>query len=76
LSQGEKMLDLHFLLMALWDIVVSGLQIVWPLMIVAFGLAELVYFGDKDRVKTVVGWIIIFGGLFLFFINVTVVKWS
>jgi hypothetical protein len=63
------MLDLTHLFIALWDIAVSGLQIGWPLLVVAFGLAGVAYFGEKDRIKTIAGWVIALGGLFLFLFN-------
>ena len=65
--------DLTYLLRALWDIAISGLQIGWPLLIVAFGLAGVAYFGEKDRIKTIAGWVIALGGLFLFLLNLKMV---
>jgi len=69
------MLDLTYVLTIFWDIAISGLQIGWPLLIVAFGLAGVAYFGDKDRIKTICGWVIALGGLFFFLINLKMVTW-
>lgn len=76
-GQGERrtMPDLSYMLIILWDIAISGLQIGWPLLIVAFGLAGLAYFGDKNRINTIWGWIIALGGLFLFLLNLKMVTW-
>ena len=67
------MLDLTQLFIALWDIAISGLQIGWPLLVIAIGLAEVAYFGDKSRIKTIPGWGIALGGLFLFLLNLKMV---
>jgi hypothetical protein len=65
--------DLTYLLIVLWDIAISGFQIGWPLFIVAFGLARVAYFGEKDKIKTIWGWGIALGGLFLFLFNLKIV---
>ena len=65
--------DLSYLLIVLWDIAISGLQIGWPLLIVACGLAAVAYFENKDRIKTISGWGIALGGLFLFLLNIKMV---
>lgn len=65
--------DLSYLLIILWHIAISGLQIGWPLLIVAFGLAAVAYFENKDRIKTIFGWVIALGGLFLFLFNLKMV---
>ena len=67
--------DLTYLLIILRDIAFSGLQIGWPLLILAFGLAGVAYFGEKDRGKTIWGWMIALGGLFLFLLNLKMVTW-
>ncbi len=67
------MSDLTYPFLVSWDIVILGLQIGWPLMIVALGLAAVAYFGEKDRVKTIWGWIFALGGLFLFLFNIRIV---
>ena len=41
--------DLTYLLIVLWDITISELQIGWPLLVVAFGLTGVAYFGEKDK---------------------------
>ena len=61
--------DLTYLLIALWDIATSGLQIGWPLLIVAFALGGVACFGEKDRIKTIAGCLIALAGLFLFLLN-------
>jgi len=63
------MSDLTFLWIALWDIAASGLQIGWPLLIVALALGGVAYFGEKDKIKAIAGWLIALGGLFLFLLN-------
>jgi len=65
--------DLTYVLIVLWDIAISGLQIGWPLLVIAFGLEEVAYFGDKGRIKTIPGWVIALGGLFLFLLNLKMV---
>ena len=67
--------DLSYLLIILWDIAISGFQIGWPLLIVAFGLAGAAYFGEKDRIKTIWGWVVALVGLFLFLFNLRMVTW-
>jgi len=63
------MADLTYLLTALRDIAASGLQIGWPLFIMAFGLGGVAYFEEKNRSRTITGWLIALGGLFLFLLN-------
>ncbi len=67
------MSDLTYPFLVSWDIVILGLQIGWPLMIVALGLAAVAYFGEKDRAKTRWGWIFALGALFLFLFNIRIV---
>ncbi len=67
------MSDLTYPFLVLWDIAILGLQIVWPLLIAAFGLAAVAYFGEKDGAKTLWGWIFALGGLFLFLFNIRII---
>ena len=67
--------DLTYLLIVLWDIVISGLQIGWPLLVVALGLTGVAYLGEKDRIKTIWGWVVALVGLFLFLFNLRMVTW-
>jgi len=61
------MLSLTYLLRACGDIAIFGLQIGWPLLIIALGLAGAAYFGGEDRIKTISGWIIALGDSFSFY---------
>lgn len=67
--------DLTYLLIVLCDIAISGFQIGWPLLVVAFGLTGVAYFGEKDRIKTIWGWVVALVGLFLFLFNLRMVTW-
>jgi drug/metabolite transporter (DMT)-like permease len=53
------------ILQYLWGIAATGLKIGWPLLITALGLAEVAFFGERDKIKTVGGWVIVFVGLLL-----------
>ena len=57
------------LFISLAGIAASGLQVGWPLLIAACGLAGIAYFGEKDRVKTAGAWIIAAAGFVLFVLN-------
>ncbi len=57
------------LLVSFGDIIASGLQIGWPLLVIAFGLSGAAYFGGKDRAKALGAWIVAAVGLFLFLLN-------
>ncbi len=57
------------LLLSLIGIVSSGFRVGWPLLIAACGLAGVAWFGERDRAKTALAWIIAAGGLALFVLN-------
>jgi len=61
--------DLTFLLRVFWEVAISGFQMGWPLLIAAFGLTGVAYFGGKDKGKTILGWVIALGGFLLFLLN-------
>jgi hypothetical protein len=43
----------------------TSIEVGWPLMITALGLAGVAFFGEKDKMKTAAGWVIAFVGFVL-----------
>ncbi|MBI5968007.1 MAG: hypothetical protein HY882_09160 [Deltaproteobacteria bacterium] len=54
---------------SLLEIASTSIKVGWPLLILAFGLAGVAYFGGKDRIRTMAGWALVIVGLIFFVWN-------
>jgi len=57
------------ILQNLWGIATTSLEVGWPLLMTALGLAGVAFFGGKDKIKAAGGWALAFVGLLLLIWN-------
>ena len=57
------------ILQDLWGIATTSLEVGWPLLVTALGLAGVAFYGGGDKIKAAGGWALAFVGLLLLIWN-------
>jgi hypothetical protein len=57
------------ILQVLWGVAATSLEVGWPLLITALGLAGVAFYGGGDKIKAAGGWALALVGLLLLIWN-------